>query len=68
MEEFELLIRTMHAAKTAQEKGMENIAEALDQLVNRLAVMIDAEIQSNRTVAHSGVARRPPRCLSAKKN
>ncbi len=67
MEKFELLIRTMHAAGTAREKGLENIAEALDLWVRRISAMIDAEIQSNRKSSRDSMARRLPRRLSTRK-
>ena len=68
MEKYELLIRTMHAAKAAHDKGMKNIAEALDQWVKRLALMIDAEIQSNYTASLDGAPKRVPRRLSTRKS
>ncbi|WP_306115996.1 hypothetical protein [Roseovarius sp. MMSF_3305] len=67
MEKYELLIRTMHAAGTARDKGLENIAEALDIWVKRISAMIDEEIRSNHKTSRDGVARRLPRRLSKRK-
>lgn len=67
MEKYELLIKTMHAAGTARDKGLENIADAIDLWVKKISAMIDAEIQSNCTVERNGMARRLPRRLSTRK-
>ncbi len=67
MEKFEPLIRTMHTAKSARDKGMENIAEALDQWVKWLSVMIDAEIQSDESIVGDKTARKTPLRLNTRK-
>ena len=66
MEKYELLIRTMHAAQTAHEKGLENVAEVLDQWTKRLSRLIDAEIQSNGGKSCLSGPRRLPQRLSTR--
>ena len=47
MNKYELLIRAMHTAQSAREKGLENTAASLDNLVKRLSILIDTELQPN---------------------
>ena len=41
MEKYELLIRAMHTAQCAREKGFECLADAMDELVQSIARLID---------------------------
>lgn len=47
LNKYELLIRAMHTAQSAREKGLENTAASLDNLVKRLSILIDTELQPN---------------------
>ncbi len=46
MDTNELLVRTMSAAKEARERGFENTANALDEIVGNLLGLLNSRTQS----------------------
>ena len=68
MEKYELLIRVMHAAQSAREKGFDRTALALDVWVKLISRLIDVEIRSKGSVLGDGGSKRLPRRLSTRKS
>ncbi|WP_306112786.1 MULTISPECIES: hypothetical protein [unclassified Roseovarius] len=46
MDTNELLVRTMNAAKEARERGFDNTASALDEIVESLLELLNSRTQS----------------------
>ncbi len=65
---YKFLIRTIYAAKEARENGLENTADAFDELKVSLLALIEEEIQSETTVSMQQRSRRRPRRLSTRRS
>ena len=50
MDTYELLVRTMNAAKEAREKGFDKTADAFDEIVEGLLEVINAQSQFSDNV------------------
>ena len=61
---YELLIRSIHAAKVAREKGYDNTADAFDEIVEGLLSLLDAESQPAGAISIRRISSRQPVRLS----
>ena len=61
---YELLIRNIHAAKEAREKGYNNTADAFDEIVEGLLSLLDADSQPAGVVSIRRISSRRPVRLS----
>ncbi len=67
MKKYELLIKAMHVAHSARENGLGNTADAFDNLVKQLSILIDAENLPRSAVKRKAVIKKLPRRLSTRK-
>ena len=55
MDTYELLVRTMNAAKEAREKGFYETADAFDEIVESLLDLLEVRVQSDRDFWNTSV-------------